>query len=200
MSDYRDPNKKPAEGMIWSEKFEMWIYPDTRTPERKAKDEAIAQRVEKEREERRDFWKFVLSRFAKGWPAFVACGNGWRGLILKLTEELDRVWEGFDPRWEPTKCWSICQIKEKFAGLRYYADPSIQLEDGDSEEIKNDFHKRVIRFRDLIHDAEMKSYKICETCGKEDSESRTINGWLATLCDEHYKEAKNEKGKTHEGA
>ena len=201
MSDYRDPNQKPREGMIWSEKHRMWVSPDTRTPEQKAKDEEIFRAAEQRREERREFWTFVLSRFAKGWPAYVACGEGWRGLISKLTEELDRVWEGFDPRWKPSECWHICQIKEKFAGLRYYADPSVTVEEGDSEDVKNDFNKRTLRFRDLIHDAEMKSYKVCEDCGKEEAEQRTINGWLSTLCDEHYKKAvENKKGESHEGA
>lgn len=32
--------------MIWSRKFRMWVHRDTRSPERRARDEAIARSVE----------------------------------------------------------------------------------------------------------------------------------------------------------
>lgn len=34
--------------MIWSDKHKLWMDPDTRSPERKRKDEAVARRVDKE--------------------------------------------------------------------------------------------------------------------------------------------------------
>lgn len=40
--DRRNKDKPPRPGMIWSEKHMLWMDPDDRTPERKAKDEAIA--------------------------------------------------------------------------------------------------------------------------------------------------------------
>lgn len=46
--DRRDRNNPPKPGMIWSEKHQMWTDPDTRSPERKRKDEAVVRRVEKE--------------------------------------------------------------------------------------------------------------------------------------------------------
>jgi ribosome-binding protein aMBF1 (putative translation factor) len=36
--------------MIWSEKYGMWVDPDTRTPERRAKDEAIVKSLEADQE------------------------------------------------------------------------------------------------------------------------------------------------------
>jgi ribosome-binding protein aMBF1 (putative translation factor) len=36
--------------MIWSEKYGMWIDPDTRSAERRAKDEAIVQSLEADQE------------------------------------------------------------------------------------------------------------------------------------------------------
>jgi ribosome-binding protein aMBF1 (putative translation factor) len=36
----------PRSDMIWSRKFQMWIDRDTRSPERRAKDEAIVRSVE----------------------------------------------------------------------------------------------------------------------------------------------------------
>ena len=44
--DRRDKSKQPRPDMIWSEKHQMWVDPDIRTPEEKAKDEAIALEVE----------------------------------------------------------------------------------------------------------------------------------------------------------
>ena len=35
--------------MIWSKKHKMWIDPDTRTPEQREKDEAIARSAEKDK-------------------------------------------------------------------------------------------------------------------------------------------------------
>jgi len=46
----RDKTKPPRPGMTWSEKHGIWMDPDTRSPERKAKDEAIAKSVEADQE------------------------------------------------------------------------------------------------------------------------------------------------------
>ena len=46
IADRRDPNKPPHPGMVWSDKFKMWLDKDTRTPEQQAQDEAIAAEVE----------------------------------------------------------------------------------------------------------------------------------------------------------
>lgn len=44
--DRRDKNHAPGPNMIWSEKHQMWMDEDTRTPERKAADEVIAASAE----------------------------------------------------------------------------------------------------------------------------------------------------------
>jgi hypothetical protein len=90
---------------------------------------------------------------------FFDVGNGWLGLIKELIEESIKL--GWDRQ--------ICQIKEKFGGLRFYINDA---SDG--------VHK-------LISEAEDKSYEICEVCG-EPGGVRKINGWLVTLCDKHNKE------------
>lgn len=62
----------------------------------------------------------------------------------------------------------LLQVKEKFGGLRvYYAG-------GTKEDNK------------LIMEAESKSVKICETCGKT-GELHNNGGWYSVLCDEHKK-------------
>ena len=42
----RDPLSPPRPGMIWSNKFGLWMDPDDRTPEQKARHEKIAQEAE----------------------------------------------------------------------------------------------------------------------------------------------------------
>ena len=66
-------------------------------------------------------------------------------------------------RWEP--CYpKAMQVKEKFAGLRFYMTYYV-------EEIEK-----------LIGEAEEKSFKTCEKCGNPGKLRE--GGWLVTLCDE----------------
>lgn len=82
-------------------------------------------------------------------------GNGWFGIVKRLIEDLIEL------GWNR----EICQIKEKFGGLRFYINEG-------SEDIFN-------RIR-LAEDA---SYLTCEVCG----EPGTLRAghWHATMCDEH---------------
>lgn len=82
-------------------------------------------------------------------------GNGWLGLIKELIEEAIKL--GWDRQ--------VCQIKEKFGGLRFYIN-----------EASDEVHK-------LIQEAQNKSYEICEVCG-EPGKMRP-GGWIVTLCDKH---------------
>ena len=77
---------------------------------------------------------------------------GWNRIILDLHNEL--VKEHPD--------YYIVQIKEKFGGLRYYTGAMTD------------------RGRDLIGQAEDKSFKTCEKCGRPGTPSEY--GWVRTLC------------------
>lgn len=81
-------------------------------------------------------------------------GDGWLPILKDLIEDLIKL--GWNKQ--------ICQIKEKFGGLRFYINEG-------SEEIYN----RII-------EAERLSYKTCEVCGKP-GEPR-YGGWITTLCNE----------------
>jgi hypothetical protein len=83
-------------------------------------------------------------------------GPGWKDLILDLCSELRTVhgWDG-----------NIYQIKEKFGGLRFYAD-GFEPEG-----------------RSAIASAEGKSYTICEECG--DPGVPRGGGWVKTFCNKH---------------
>lgn len=61
----------------------------------------------------------------------------------------------------------IVQVKEKFAGLRVYTDRYV-------EELEI-----------VIQEAEKKSFKMCDTCGKPGKIRG--KGWYYTSCDEHAK-------------
>ena len=92
---------------------------------------------------------------------FFCIGPGWNGLVKELIEKA--IAAGWDRQ--------ICQVKEKFGGLRFYIN-------GAPEEVWA-----------LIREAEEKSYEICEECG-EPGELRQV-GWYSTLCDKHNAERNN---------
>lgn len=88
---------------------------------------------------------------------FFNTGYGWYPIIKSLIQDL------IDLGWDK----QICQIKEKFGGLRFY------INDGNPE-----IHKRIIN-------AEEESYQTCEITGKPGKLRKDL-GWWKTLCDEEY--------------
>jgi DNA-binding XRE family transcriptional regulator len=48
--NHRNKSKSPRPGMMWSKKLGRWVDRDTRSPERRAKDKAIARNAEAEQE------------------------------------------------------------------------------------------------------------------------------------------------------
>jgi hypothetical protein len=100
-------------------------------------------------------------------PPITNCGffdvdSGWYPLIKDLIEDLIKL--GWDKQ--------VCQVKEKFGGLRFYINSG-----------SNEIFARITL-------AENKSHEICETCG-EKGEMRTDLGWYRTLCNKHYEERKS---------
>lgn len=88
---------------------------------------------------------------------FFAVGNGWYGIIKEIIEK--SIAAGWDKQ--------ICQVKEKFGGLRFYINSA-----------PDEVHK-------LIREAENKSLEICEVCGNPGKQRN--GGWIKTLCEEHDK-------------
>ncbi len=89
---------------------------------------------------------------------FFEVGEGWFPLIKTLIEDLIAL--GWDKQ--------VCQVKEKFGGLRFYIN-------NHTDEM---FHR--------IREAENESVSICEVTGKP-GYLRNNKGWYVTLCDEEYK-------------
>lgn len=84
---------------------------------------------------------------AKTWAEGV--GPGWRQLVIAALLA--------------SKATGVSQVKEKFGGLRIYADTADD------------------KGQDLILAAEDMSYFICEDCGTTD-DVETKGGWIRTLC------------------
>lgn len=89
------------------------------------------------------------------------CDDGWATLIAELEAQLKAL----------SPDYTVSQVKEKFAGLRYHANP------GDVDQ------ETSVRFYDLIREAEVKSYETCECCGQPGRLARRRRrGWYKTLC------------------
>jgi len=87
---------------------------------------------------------------------FFCVRDGWIPLVQNLIEEA--VEAGWDKQ--------ICQVKEKFGGLRFYINSA-------SDEVF-----------EIIRKYESLSYETCEVCG-EKGELRK-GGWYSTLCEKHH--------------
>lgn len=112
----------------------------------------------------------ALSIFYPDWikPGVVRIeiGPGWYDIIVRLMRNLTDYSSFY--KLVPL---DICQIKEKFGGLRFYYDPV----DGWDEA---DMH--VIDY--FIDRAEAESIKTCENCGVTESVTTGGEGWIKTYC------------------
>jgi hypothetical protein len=88
---------------------------------------------------------------------FFEVSPGWNLLIKNLIQDLIEL------GWNK----EVCQVKEKFGGLRFYINAAT-----------SEAHKR-------ISQSEIESMNICEVTGKP-GKLRTDIGWYRTLCDEEY--------------
>lgn len=101
------------------------------------------------------------------YPAMIAPPYGWIWLVLELHAELEAILPDY----------TIAQVKEKFAGLRFYIDSfGVGRDD-----------PRLDMARAMIAEAENRSQTLCQVCGKNGA-VRTGSRLLVTLCDEHFKE------------
>lgn len=83
------------------------------------------------------------------------CGEGWLELIKNCIDEC--ISAGWDKQ--------ICQIKEKWGGLRFYINLG-------TDEIF-----------DIISKYENLSYKTCENCGSINNVTTGGKGWVRSLCE-----------------
>jgi hypothetical protein len=119
----------------------------------------------------------------------ITCGDGWFGIIDEACEKLQKLAD------ESNSIIEFTQVKEKFGGLRLY------LSIDQNKETRIDImtnHGILVHSANPIDDiwgeahiitneAEEKSVKTCELCGKEATQI-SRGGWISTLCEEHGKE------------
>lgn len=92
------------------------------------------------------------------------CGKGWYPLIEETLDKIEACLKTIE--LEKNYPFRILQIKEKFGGLRIYC---------------SSYYPEIEK---IIDDAEAKSFKICEVCGKEGHLTYWYR-WYQTLCEEH---------------
>jgi len=101
--------------------------------------------------------------------AAVQCGSymreGWYDLVLELDDAISKIYP----------LYTVDQVKEKFGGLRYYIGilPDI---------LPDEQHDEIYR---LIHEAEEKSYNICDICGGTGKSMKVGQYLIATRCEKH---------------
>lgn len=112
----------------------------------------------------------------------IQCDKGWIPIVNTIADNLHAI--------DPEERIKFVQVKEKFGGLRFY----ITISDYDRDVDKDFWYKT----HEIIHQGENVASRTCEVCGKEGSTRRDI-GWLLTLCEDHYQEAK-ERNKMYDEA
>jgi len=107
----------------------------------------------------------LFPKDADGKPREPDCGAwcpvGWQPMVEELCSKLAKIVD------EKNLIFRIDQIKEKFGGLRFYYSYE---------------GERANEISDLIHEAEQRSFEICEVTGEEGDLCMKGNyGWMKTL-------------------
>lgn len=101
----------------------------------------------------------ILLRIPLNWGQWISVDKGWYPIIVELDQQLAEV----DPAYE------LNQVKEKFAGLRFYFHSEVPDPDG--------------RMRALVRKAEARCATTCELCGEPGTRHVNRHGGLKTLCE-----------------
>lgn len=94
-----------------------------------------------------------------------SAGIGWFEIIRELCAEIEKLISALPYK---DHNFQVAQVKEKFGGLRFYVD--FTLDDDVREKIYN-----------FINEAERKCSNTCESCGAPGI--LRDGGWMRTLCD-----------------
>jgi len=94
---------------------------------------------------------------------FFTIGDGWLDIVKDLVNDLIKL------GWNK----EICQVKEKFGGLRFYANAM-------TDEMYN-----------RVKVAEELASKTCEICGATENIGQTT-GWIVTICESCFNKSKKE--------
>lgn len=101
------------------------------------------------------------------YPIYFECEDGWLDIIEELSKKLEDLIIELKSKDSKScvSCWAT-QVKEKYGTLHFYLATETD------------------KMSALIAQAEQKSSKTCEICGKQ-GELNNRNHWYSTLCKEH---------------
>lgn len=99
------------------------------------------------------------------YPCMISVPHGWVPLVLHLNDDLESILPDY----------TIAQVKEKFAGLRYYINTFAV----------DRLDPRIAMANEMIAEAERLSAQTCQVCGEQGQQRSTPTGSISTLCDEH---------------
>jgi hypothetical protein len=116
----------------------------------------------------------------------IAYCPGWHNLIIDTFARLVYLCKQFN-----METIGVCQIKEKFGGLRLYLDFSPTVDD------ESESTMQVHILQDIIDTAEMRSGNVCQISGNY-GRVRNVNGWMMCLSDEEYKKQMDKLGLKNE--
>lgn len=105
----------------------------------------------------------------------IECGPGWNDIIWDLSEKLERCIQKMkqeNPTVDPEHLPAMSQCKEKYGTLRFYMTT-------ETDEMSK-----------FIDQAEDKTNKTCEECGKE-GQLNNDGGWMSVKCRDHWKSLKS---------
>jgi len=106
-------------------------------------------------------------------------GDGWYSILDETCGKIQNEIDEFHKENAPAKIEVIAaQVKEKYGTLRFYVDYAYSNIDW-KDPIAEEFYKKISRF---INEANLKSSKTCEECGKEGTLHK--EGWWYTSCKE----------------
>lgn len=113
---------------------------------------------------KKQFEEFREKRGIQGRRYDVGCPTPWIPLVIELDARIGEL----------VPEYNVLQVKEKFGGLRFYTDSML-------------FGKeKTDKIHQWIGQAEAKSYKTCQFCGKDalPEEENTFGAWYYTCCPE----------------
>jgi len=111
-------------------------------------------------------------------------GDGWFDIIWELSEKIERVLNKYYSINKQAldllvdyPAFNVTQVKEKFGTLCFYYEMRLDVTEA---------HDDIV---EVINEAEAKSAKTCEKCGRPGTQ--TENRWIQTLCEDCKKGSKN---------
>lgn len=106
----------------------------------------------------------ILERFPPQWPRQINCRRGWYPILVRIDEQLAE----YCPSYE------VHQVKEKWAGLRYYFAVPAGLDL--PAPIRHAMHE-------VVDDGEREAARTCELCGRTPAKVYVSSeSYLRTVC------------------